>query len=317
MLPLPDITICCIDTRYPHLGLNALENSMRHIKFGDSLFITTGNNPVSLGELSSIRMVTIEPITSVEEYSSYVLTSLLSQIRTPYVLLIQWDGYVIHPQAWSDEFLSYDYIGATWLQKDGSKIVGNGGFSLRSRKLLEALSAQEIQLHHPEDDCISKTNRALLEGRYNIRFADPDTADRFAFEFTVTKAPTFGFHGFCNFPDVMSSQELKEFVSTMPDNFVFNGYFPMFLERLQNKLQSDPLYGEIFSFVQQTISTVFAKAGVCGQLPEKQLIKALLRCNLVTLAKAGLKLRIAASGYSSTNLRLLARYGGGKIGLRL
>lgn len=317
MLTLSQITLCCIDTRFPQLGQYALMRSMRGINFGDVVFVTTQNGFDPNGAFPSVRVVEIEPIKSVEEYSSFVLTSLAGHIHTPYVLLIQWDGYVITPQAWSDGFLDYDYIGAPWLQKDGSKIVGNGGFSLRSRKLLEALTSEGIQLHHPEDDCIAKSNRTLLENRYGIRFAQPAIADRFAFEFTAPKGPTFGFHGLCHFPDVMPSEDLHHFVQTMPGHFVFSGYFPKFLERLHSKVNSGPLYGETMSLVQQAVSKAFARAKISGHVPEKPLIKALMRCDMGFLAKAGLEARIAVSGYSATNIRLLARYFGGRFGLRL
>jgi hypothetical protein len=317
MKSLPDITLCCIDTRYPHLALYALRNSMRGLKFGDVVFMTSRNSNDPIDASPSIRVVEIEPIRSVDEYSRFVLTSLAKHIHTPYVLIIQWDGYVINPHAWSDEFISYDYIGANWLQKDGSKMVGNGGFSLRSRKLIEALSSEGMQLHHPEDDCIAKTNRTLLENRYGIRFADPATADRFAFEFAAPKTATLGFHGLCHFPDVMPPEDLLHFVRTMAGHFVFNGYFPRFLERLHSKAQSGSNYGESLSLVRQAVAEAFAKASVSGHVPEKQLIKTLIRCNMNTLAKAGIAVRTAAAGYSATNIRLLARYGGGRLGLRL
>jgi len=306
MRTLPQITLCCIDTRFPHLGLYALKYSMREIEFGEVIFITTRQGLSETEEIpSAIRLIEIDPIRSVEEYSRFVLTSLEGIISNPYVLLIQWDGYVITPERWSDEFLSYDYIGAPWPQKDGSKIVGNGGFSLRSRKLLEALRSEGIQYHHPEDDCIAKTNRILLETEYDISFAEPATAETFSFEFTTPKTSTFGFHGFCHFPDIMSPKDLHHFVSVMPVDFVFNGYFPKFLERLHIKVLSNPLYFESMSIVQQAVSEAFHQTEI---IPEKSLIKALIRCNLTDLAKVGIESRINSSGYSATDIRLLTRY---------
>src|ERR1700687_3454326 len=46
---------------------------------------------------------------------------------------------LITPAAWREEFLGCDYIGAQWFWHDDAMRVGNGGFSLRSRKLLLAL----------------------------------------------------------------------------------------------------------------------------------------------------------------------------------
>jgi len=313
MLHLPDITLCCVDTHSPSLGLDALQRSMEKVRFGEVIFFTRKGCLNTTSRMDAIRIIDIEEIKSIEDYSMFMLQSLANYLRTSHSLVVQWDGYVIHPDAWSDEFLSYDYIGAPWRQKDGLSIVGNGGFSLRSRKLLGALLSEDMQLHHPEDDCIAKTNRTLLEKRYGIRFAEPAIADMFSFEFTKPKAPTFGFHGFCHFPDVMPPEDLHHFVRTMPGHFVFNEYFPMFLERLCRKVRSNPLYGETMALVQQAISEAFAQAGISGRIPGKNFIKALIRCQLGSLAKTGLETRIASSGYSATNIRLFARYFGGKL----
>jgi hypothetical protein len=317
MLNLPQITLCCIDTRYPQLALYAIKQSVRGVNFGDVVFITTHNSNDTNDAIPSIRVIEIKPIKSVEEYSSFVLTSLKAHIHTPYVLLIQWDGYVINPQAWSNDFFNYDYIGAPWLQKDGSKIVGNGGFSLRSNKLLEALKSEGLLLHHPEDVCIAETNRVLLEERYSIRFANPEVADKFAFEFETLKHRTFGFHGFCNFPDIMPPDDLQHFVQNMPSHFVFNGYFPLFLELLYKKTQSNKLYAESLLLIKQLVSAAFARAHVSEDVPRSQLINTLIHCKIFFLAKTGLKVRIRAMGYSATNIRLCLKYVGGKLGLSL
>jgi len=60
-------------------------------------------------------------------------------------LLVQPDGFVINPDKWDNQFFEYDYIGAPWEQVPHSYLdpwgkphrVGNGGFSFRSKKLLD------------------------------------------------------------------------------------------------------------------------------------------------------------------------------------
>jgi len=308
MLNLSEITLCCVDTKYPQLALYALQHSMRGIAFGDVVFITSHECIVSHAVPQPVRVVEIDTIKSVTEYSQFVLASLVEHIHTPYVLLIQWDGYIINPQVWTDQFLSFDYIGAPWLLKDGSRLVGNGGFSLRSQKLLKALASDGIHLHHPEDDCISKTNRDFLEKQCGIRFADPGAGEKFSYEFILRETPTFGFHGFCNFPDVMSLEDLHHFVSIMPRHFVFSEYFPIFLEHLCKKIYTDALYGETMPLVQKVISEAFAHAKDEGHVPAKQFIKALIGCKMGGLAKMGLKFRITETGYSIVNLSLFFRW---------
>ena len=58
-------------------------------------------------------------------------------INTKFCLVTQWDGWVINSQKWNSEFLNYDYIGAIWPDYSSNQI-GNGGFSLRSKKLLRS-----------------------------------------------------------------------------------------------------------------------------------------------------------------------------------
>lgn len=74
-------------------------------------------------------------------------------IRTDYVLVVHADGFVIHPENWSDDFLHYDYIGSPWPlpQNDyayrdcSGRIcrVGNS-VSIRSRRLLEFPSEHHL-----------------------------------------------------------------------------------------------------------------------------------------------------------------------------
>src|SRR4029453_13200210 len=144
---------------------------------------------------AGIEIVPIAPIVSRDAYSHFILKSLLPHIATTHVLLMQWDGYVCNPDAWDPAFLDCDYIGAKWFWHNDAMRVGNGGFSLRSRRLLEALQDPRIALSVVEDETICRTFRPLLERDYGIRFADEALADRFAFEAAYPIGRPFGFHG--------------------------------------------------------------------------------------------------------------------------
>ena len=60
-------------------------------------------------------------------------------ISTPFVLVIQWDGYIVDPSAWANAFRKYDYVGAVVHDKRGT-FVGNGGFSLRSPQAAQGIA---------------------------------------------------------------------------------------------------------------------------------------------------------------------------------
>ena len=123
MLDLPGVTLCCVDTVNPDLALRALRLSASRVRFGRALFLTDRER-----EAPGIELRLIAPLASREAYSEFILKKLVGHIDTQHVLLIQWDGYVVNPDAWRDAFLSCDYIGAKWSWHDAAERVGNGGF---------------------------------------------------------------------------------------------------------------------------------------------------------------------------------------------
>jgi hypothetical protein len=127
-----------------------------------------------------IEVANIGPLPSRDAYSDFVLKRLLPHVATKHVLLVQWDGYVVNPAAWEPAFLECDYIGAPWFWQPEGFRVGNGGFSLRSRRLLVALQDPRIVLKDAEDLTIGHAFRTLLETEFSIRFADEPLAERFA-----------------------------------------------------------------------------------------------------------------------------------------
>jgi len=207
MLDLPGVTLCCVDTANHALAARALRRSAIGIRFARSLFITDRRV-----DEPGIEVRTIAPLTSRDDYSRFVLASLLDHVDTPHVLLVQWDGYALNAAAWRTDFLDCDYIGAKWFWAPEGQRVGNGGFSLRSRRLLEALRDPRIVLTEAEDVTICRTFRTLLEREHAIRFATESQADRFAFEAAYPIGLPFGFHGLYNFCRVVPEDELTALV---------------------------------------------------------------------------------------------------------
>lgn len=122
------------------------------------------------------------PIKSKDEYSRFMIKEVYKFIQTDHVLIFQYDGYINNWKAWNDDWLQYDYIGAPWYYNDGMA-VGNGGFSLRTKRLMEILATDpHITILHPEDHHICRTYRRYLEEKYDIKFAPVEVAERFSFE---------------------------------------------------------------------------------------------------------------------------------------
>ncbi len=205
MLELSSVTLCCVDTVNPELALRALRLSVSRVRFARTLLLTDRAR-----DASGIEVRLIAPLASREAYSEFVLKELVNHIDTEHVLLIQWDGYVVNPDSWRDQFLACDYIGAKWSWHDAAQRVGNGGFSLRSHKLLAALQDPRIQLAGPEDKTICRAFRPLLEREYGIVFGSEALADAFAFEASYPLGRPFGFHGLFNFCRFVPAQELAD-----------------------------------------------------------------------------------------------------------
>ncbi len=216
-LALPQVTLCAVDTRAPALAAQSLQRSMAGIDFGRVLLFTHRWQPPQ--PLPGITVVTIDDITSGADYSRFVLRTLPAHIGTPYVLITQWDGFVCNPQAWTDEFLQFDYLGAVWPDQPEGRNVGNGGFSLRSQRLLQAGQDARITEVHPEDLVLGTTHRAWLEAEHGVRFAPAALARRFAFENQPPPGPVFGFHGPYNLPRVLDEPTLLAWLAQLPDAF--------------------------------------------------------------------------------------------------
>jgi Protein of unknown function (DUF5672) len=190
-----------------------LLRSIKEIEFGDVILFT---DTTALPATPGIRVVIIAPLTSIDAYSHFVMRELGAHIKTSHVLLTQWDGFVRQASAWRDSFLTYDYIGAPWARRPIDSAVGNGGFSLRSRKLLDALQDPDCTPGHPEDAYICQEHRELLEQRYGLKFAPFEVAMQFSQERVTTAQPGFGFHGAFHLPDVLPLPELQSLIQRIP-----------------------------------------------------------------------------------------------------
>jgi len=213
---LRDVTLVAVDTANHALALRALDRSRRDLRFARTMLLTD-RVPAGVAVPDGIDIETVETLPSRDAYSVFVLKRLLQFVATPHVLLIQWDGYVVNPDAWEPAFLDCDYIGARWFWQPEGFRVGNGGFSLRSRRLLAALQDPRIVLKDVEDLTIGHAFRPLLEAEFAIRFADEALADRFAFEAAHPIGRPFGFHGLFNFARVVDDAELAALAPTFDD----------------------------------------------------------------------------------------------------
>jgi tetratricopeptide (TPR) repeat protein len=230
VIDLPEVTLLAADTANHALAARALARSTANVRFARALWLTDAIPP-GVDVPPGVEVLPIAPIDSRAAYSRLVLKGLAPHVATSHVLLVQWDGYVLHPDAWDPRFLDCDYLGARWFWHTDGMDVGNGGFSLRSRRLIDALADPRIDGDAAEDELIARAFRPLLEREYGIRFGTAPMAERFSFEVAPVATHTFGFHGLYNFARVLPSRELAQVAALFADDVARS---PQCLQLLRN-----------------------------------------------------------------------------------
>lgn len=216
-------SLVCVDCFLVLSATRSLQKSMAQAEFDEVILFTDESwNSHDLAEaIAPARIVIIPQITSLAEYSHFMMKQLYHHITSDYVLVTQWDGHILDGSLWTPLFHQYDYIGAVWpfYPPDDRFRVGNGGFSLRSRRLLAALQDERFVTGKLEDDLICRQYRSILENEFDIVFADPDIAARFSIEHAPRRAPSFGFHGLFNFPWALGAEETARIFALLPGTY--------------------------------------------------------------------------------------------------
>lgn len=214
---LDEVSLVCISGVNIKQSIYALWRSSREVKF-ECIKLITNNTLDYVPKWLTIEFADKNRLSSIDDYSHFCVYELYKHIKTNYALVVQADGYVLNSNKWDDIFLNFDYVGAPWKVRSDAYIdpfgnhhrVGNGGFSLRSKKLLEVPLNKEIIWdvntndfykhmgvnNQAEDGIICVHNRHLYleEG---CKFAPFEIALNFSKEQNLPenlKLKTFGFH---------------------------------------------------------------------------------------------------------------------------
>jgi hypothetical protein len=300
---LPNITLCCIDNQYPELGFDAVVFSTQDCSFDAVLFFTRSGFVPPQHSIPNLRIIPIDQICDLTTYSEFMIKGLDQYIQTSHVLIVQWDGFITQPDLWQERFLEFDYIGAPWPTKEGL-LVGNGGFSLRSKKLLNALQNEAILPKHPEDHCICLENRTYLENTHGIAFSPGGLAEQFAFELEKPNFDCFGFHAVCNLPLVLAKTDLLKLITKLPPKLIFTEQFCQFVGSCQGLNSS-----EIMSTLKNQILTLTKEmnADMLSSRLYRHIIKTCIRRKLYSIALETLRTRIKITGWSVDAFLLLLR----------
>ena len=207
---LPDVTLLAITSTEMDEAQISMRISLHNIKFAKSKLLCSSPPKKKYPD---IEYVSIEPLKSVDMYNRIVFQDLHKYFETSHCLIVQADSFVVNSDLWKDEFLKYDYIGGPWPNKIEVKPdlilnleknpVGNGGFSLRSRKLVETtakINFKSLNFPMKAEDvviCHYLYQKMIDSG---IRFAPPKLAAQFSMEnienlYGQNINSVFGFHG--------------------------------------------------------------------------------------------------------------------------
>lgn len=261
MSSLSDVTLVTIETHYHDLAARALEETVKRLPVGK---VVTFSDRALLAGATNIPTV---PIKSLRDYCDIMLKSFWPFIDTEFIIFAQWDAMAFDPSMWTDDFLTYDYIGAIWPWRPPGQNVGNGGFSLRSMKLLQALRYPVIQMVEDsehgvqEDNYISIVHRQLLEQKFGIRFAPQELAKQFSYELGPYEG-SMAFHGFWNVINFMPKDVADFFVSHRPPGMfdeLHRAHHTILamavadrldlLEQCADEIRSSPVHAQLYTWL--------------------------------------------------------------------
>lgn len=220
-ISIPEVTVIAIDcTDRIKDTVRVLKKTKEQIDFGE-IILLANRKPRNLPEFITYKR--IKKIEDINQYNRFMFLELHKYFDASHCLTVQDHAYILHPELWDDEWLQYDYIGAPWLYQQDSYItttgehvrVGNGGFSLRSKKLCElpvnlGWELRQDRGFYNEDGniCVYWRYEMLEQG---IKYAPIEVASKFSYENLMQenyRVMPFGFHR--NFPIATWSQNETE-----------------------------------------------------------------------------------------------------------
>jgi hypothetical protein len=214
------ITVAIIGNNNHDMMKFSIETTLRNLPNYEDVLVVSNRPVIDYGQF-----VKISDQFGLADYNNFCLKELHKHIKTEFVLVIQHDGMAVNRNLWTDEFYNYDYIGPPWPNRfhwiSEHERVGNGGFSLRSSQLLEALQDPNIKIgsgprETNEDAVTCQAFGNYLRKNHNISFAPIELADKFGHEWNNPSGNTFGFHGVFNTPLYFDEPTVLRFLDSVP-----------------------------------------------------------------------------------------------------
>ena len=147
MLELPNVTLAAMTSVKLYETVKALEYSMQGIHFGEVVLITH-RKPLFLPKGITYRHT--DKLTDIDCFNYKIAYELGDYIHTDYVLLVHYDGFVVHPEKW--------------------RRVGNS-VSLRSKRLLEFPRKADLKWEKDEEGFFNEDIFLCCRHKHDIEAA--------------------------------------------------------------------------------------------------------------------------------------------------
>ena len=205
-IKLDNVTLLAVSSVNIKATLKALLYSMKRIDFAKALFLTDAEPGQNIAP--KINFVKIPKIDNINDFNRFMVYDLHKYIDTDFILQIHYDGFVVHPELWSADFLQFDYLGSPWPEDkcfvcpDGRMSRVGNSVGIRSKRLLELPSKLGLKMTpcadgtYNEDIFLCVTSRQILE-QNGCKFASLPIAARFGKEIGLPEnkgKKTFLFH---------------------------------------------------------------------------------------------------------------------------
>lgn len=179
--PGKSVTLVCVDTVSVLRSVPAFARALSCMRVERALFFHDRRERGF--SLPGVEFIPLAGIKDKEGENAFHVRDLWRYVTTERVWTVEWDSWVVRPEAWEEGFLECDVIGAPWAF-GGAHNVGNSGFSLRSRRFVELTAELQREYKgrfYPRDykECVEF--RTVFERR-GIVYAPQDVAARFSWE---------------------------------------------------------------------------------------------------------------------------------------
>lgn len=205
MLDLSRVTLLFVETRAHKITERVINDCLSKAKFGDVMIYT---DKPDLIPIPGARVYPVPDFPNKKLAGQFYYSKAMEKVETDFALMLEWDAGIFDPDKWLPDFFDYDYIGAPWnVRHDDPYDVGNGGFTLMSKRLGHFLCEHTAQYPVATDWDICRIQRRHLEPM-GFKWAPYPMATRFAWELAPRCPDHFGYHGAFRWIDVLSRDEI-------------------------------------------------------------------------------------------------------------